>query len=923
MKTSILTTKLNLPSPPTHLVTRPRLIERLNEGLQRKLTLISAPAGFGKTTLAGEWVDSLQSSVPPGSQLITKVTWLSLDESDDDSTRFLAYLIAALQTIEPNMGKGVLRALQSPQTPPTEAILTSLINELAAYPHRITVVLDDYHLIDAQEIHQALGFLLDHLPRSMHLVIATREDPHLPLARLRASNQLTELRAVDLRFTSSEAAEFLNQIMRLELSAEDIDALESRTEGWVVGLQLAAISMQGRGETTDPIRSFTGSHRFVLDYLMEEVLDQQPEDIRAFLLQTAILDRFDSALCNALTGQDNSQAILEMLERANLFIVPLDNQRRWYRYHHLFADLLRQRLRHRLADSVPTLHLRASTWYEQNGLVDQAIDHALRAGDPARAAQMIEEDIDAMWGRGEHGRLQRWLSRLPEEVLATTPNINVFQARYLCSSGQLDAAERTLQLIERALEANADPGRQRELQDQNSLTDGDRLQLHGRVAATRALLCSYRGDVPGIIQQGHRALEYLPSGDLAWRGATALTLGSAHGFKGDMAAAYDALLEALRACEAAGDIYPIMLANLQLAITLREQGRLQRTLEICQQQRQFAIQFDMAQTRLTGYLLAVWGETLAELNDLDEAKERAKEGFVLTGRSGHVTMIGWSFLCLMRILSSRGELAEAEETIQEMKAVARESQLPPWVTNQMGAWQARLWLAQDRLKAASRWVTERGLAPTGESEPLQGISYFALFDYLVLARILIAQGHLGEAARLLADLRKAAEAGDRTSSVIAILVLEALTFQAGGETDRANSALARALTLAEPEGFVRVFVDEGPPMAQLLREAQNRGIALDYGRRLLAAFPAHELIPTDAKVGQVDQSESIEPLSEREIEVLQLIAQGLTNGEIAATLHLSPNTVKVHTRNIYGKLGAHHRADAVARARVLGILSFL
>jgi LuxR family maltose regulon positive regulatory protein len=933
---TLLQTKLYIPPLRPNLVPRPRLIQRLNQGLQQgcKLTLVSAPAGFGKTTLVAEWISSLpqdDSITPTPAHPYTRSqkAWLSLDEGDNDPARFLAYLITALNRAEGMdnpLGEGALKMLQSPQPPPAEEVLTSLINDIATIPDRIVLALDDYHVIVASPVDDALTFLLEHLPPQMHLAIATREDPQLPLARLRARGQLTELRAADLRFTSSEAAEFLNQVMGLDMLAEDIATLETRTEGWVAGLQFAALafqgqsSMQGRESTTDLINSFTGSHRFVLDYLIEEVLEQQSQSIQNFLLQTAVLDRMTGSLCDALTGHDDGQETVESLEHSNLFIIPLDEERRWYRYHHLFSDLLRRRLRQRQPDWAPMLHHRASEWYEKNGFADQAIKHALRTNDSERAAQLIEERSDATWGRGEHKKLRGWLDSLPEEMLTSRPHISIMQARYQCNSGQLDAAEKTLQSAERALDSSTDRAPETEPQKQIPFTHSDKVKLRGRAASTRALICSYQGDVPGIIRHARQALEYLPREDLTWRSVTALTLGNAHGFKGDMPAAYEARSEALKACQAASDIYFVMIANIELAITLREQGRLHRTIEICRQQQQAAVEFGLPQARIVGWLLAVWGETLAELDDLNGAVDRAKKGFKLTERSGDLQMLGWSFMCLIRILISRGDLADAEETIQKMENHGRESQLPPWITNQMAAWQARLWLAQNKLESASQWVEERGLETGGEPIRLQEIGFFLLFDYLILARVLIAQERLDESAKLLQHLLKAAEAGGRISKVIEIKTLQALAFQAGDETDRAMSALEEALTLAEPEGFIRIFVDEGRPMARLLYQALNRGIAPEYVRRLLAAFSSGAPMQAGTTISLADQSELVEPLSERELEVLQLIAEGLTNREIADRLYLSLNTVKVHARNIYGKLDAHSRTQAVARVRNLGIL---
>jgi LuxR family maltose regulon positive regulatory protein len=924
MTTPLLTTKLYIPPARPSLVPRPRLIEQLDEGLHsgRKLTLISAPAGFGKTTLVSEWVDHLRSDGAKEDQVEYRIAWLSLDESDNDPTRFLSYTIAALRTIEADIAKGVLSALQSPQPPPAEDILTVFINEITVIPGRIVLVLDDYHLIEARPVHDALTFLLRHLPPQMHLVIATRDDPHLPLARLRARGQLTELRATDLRFTSSEAAEFLNQVMGLNLSVEDIAALETRTEGWIAGLQLAAISMQGREDATSLIESFSGSHRYVLDYLIEEVLDQQSERVQNFLLQTAVLDRLTGPLCDAVrfgfsktpTGQDNGQAILEMLERANLFIVPLDNERRWYRYHHLFADLLRQRLHQTQSERLPILHNRASEWYEQDGLADEAIEHALRAKDFERAANMIEAYVDDIWQLGEHSRLRRWLDGLPDEVIFSKPNLCIFHSVHLFYGGQMDEAVLRLQAAEQALDPSISFETDTALIEPDQLLDPNSITLLGRAVAVRAGWAAYLGDVQGMIQYARQALQYLPECDSAWRSTALGSLGNAYSFMGDVASAYQARSEALEASRAAGNAYLILYASLRLVLTLRDLGRLSQAIEICQQQSELANESGLSQTVVVGWLTTLWGEVLAERNELDRALQLVLKGVELTERGKGVAVLCASYLCLMRVLFSRGEMDNAKEIIQKVNSITLEHDVPPWTTNQMAAWQGRIWLAQDRLDSASQWAEEYELDVDGELGPLHD------FDYVVLARILIAQGKLDETDRLLQRLLEAAEAGGRTSKVIEILMLQALAFQAGGDTTRAMAALERALALAEPGGFIRIFVDEGPPMARLLYEAVTRGIAPDYARRLLAAFPVPEPEQAAPSRTQASRSDLIEPLSERELEVLQLISEGLTNSEIASRLYLSLNTVKSHTRNIYGKLGVHSRTQAASRARALGLL---
>jgi len=913
----LLSTKLNIPRALSELVPRPRLIKRLNEGLHRKLTLISAPAGFGKTALVSQWLGNLDFDGGDKRGYGYRTAWLSLDESDNDLARFLAYLIAVLNQSTGNevaLGKGVLGLLQSPHPPQAEAVLTPLINELAAIPKRIILVLDDYHSIDSPPVNDALTFLLKHQPEQMHLVLTTRDDPQLSLARLRARGQLTELRATDLRFSTVEAAEFLNRVMGLDLSPEDIAALENRTEGWIAGLQLAAISMQGHKDSSSIIQSFTGSHRFILDYLIEEVLEQQSEGVQTFLLQTAILNRLNGSLCDFLIGQGNGQSTLEKLERANLFIVALDQERHWYRYHRLFADLLRKRQLQIWPDQVPVLHCKASEWYEQNGFVDEAIEHALCGEDFKRAGNLIEQHFDEMYQRGEHTKLRRWLAGLPVEWMFSKPQLCLLYAWNLFTSGQQDAAERSLQAVENMLDPSLVRADDTLLIEQPQMSNADRMKLCGRAAAMRAFLASYRADVPGTIQYASQALAQLSEQDLTWRGTAAIALGDAYGIKGQMAAAYQARLEALAISKATGDLYLSLIANLKLTDTLRMQGQLQRVIEICQQQLRLANESGLSHTIMAAWLLAIWGETLAELNDLDEALQQAKKGTQLSECGKDMMVLSSSCLCLVRVLFSSGDVVGAEQIIQKMEDIARKTHIPPWITNPMAAWKARIWLVQDKLEAASRCLDERGLDTAGSP------TYLHEMEYMALARILIAQGRLEEATKLLQQLRKSADAGGRTSRLIEILILQALSLQARGDIDQALSILDQALIIAEPGGFIRVFVDEGPRMARLLYESLARGIAPDYIRRLLAAFPVDEPVQAGPTKHPADQSALVEPLSERELEVLQLIAEGLTNSEVASRLFLSLNTIKVHTSNIYSKLAVNNRTSAVARARALGIL---
>jgi LuxR family maltose regulon positive regulatory protein len=912
----LLATKLFIPPTRPELVPRPRLIDQLNASAYPgcKLILISAPAGFGKTTLVSEWVQAMGRATPP-----MAIAWLSLDEGDNDPTRFLAYFIAALNQakgIEAEIGKGSLSMLQSPQPPPTKAVLTTLINEIASIPDRMILVLDDYHVIESTQVDDVLTFLLEYLPPQIHLVIATREDPHLPLPRLRARGQMTELRAANLRFTSAEAAEFLNQTTGLSLSTEEIAALETRTEGWIAGLQLAAISMRGRDDAADLIKSFTGSHRYVLDYLIEEVLNRQTQHVQNFLLQTAILNRLTGSLCDTVTDQKNSQAILEMLARANLFIVPLEEEHRWYRYHHLFADLLRQRLRQTTPEQVPELQIRASKWFEKNELIDEAIEYSMRAEAYERSAQLIEEHVSALWQRNEHGKLQHWLALLPIELIYSKPQLCVFQAMYQFPNGQLKEANLSLQAIEQALESNHDRRLESPNSDQEALlSDKDERRLRGQVAAIRAFMASYtQEDMQKVIQHARQALEYLTEQELAWRSPTLITLGDAYESQGQMVAAHKVRLEALATGKASGDTYIFIVVNLRLAEILRQQGKLQQVIGICEHMMKKADESGISETPLVGLLLGIWGEVLAEINDLDRAIDLTKKGVKLTARGGDVWYNVLSNLYLVRVLFSSGDIPGVEDVIHSMENTARESDLYLLALHQLSAWQARSWLVKGKLEIASRWAGERELDPDAE------LTYLHEMENITYARILIAQKQFDEAIGLLQRLLEATEIGGRISRMIEILTLQALVYQAKGEPSQAISTLEQALNLAGPEGFIRTFVDEGLPMARLLYEALDREIAPDYVRRLLAAFPVTKPKGTASIKSQVDQSELIEPLSEREIEVLQLIAKGLTNRVIATRLVLSVHTVKTHSRNIYGKLGVNNRTQAVNRARSLGIL---
>jgi LuxR family maltose regulon positive regulatory protein len=937
MSTPLLRTKLHMPSVRPGLVLRPRLIERLNAGLQHKLTLISTPAGFGKTTLLSEWIqDRLTSPL--------HVAWVSLDEGDNDPTRFWSYFIAALQAAQAEVGEAALPMLQSSQQPPIEAILTILINEMIERPGAFVLVLDDYHLIEVQPIHNTLAFFLDHLPQSMHLVIAGRADPPLPLARLRGRDQLTELREADLRFTPDEAAAFLSQVMGLKLSAEDVAALAARTEGWVTGLQMAALSMQRREDVAGFIAAFTGSHRYILDYLVEEVLYQQPEDVQTFLLQTAILDRLTGPLCDAVTlarsrdlhpgqaGPGNSQEMLERLEANNLFIMPLDEDRRWYRYHHLFADLLRNQLGRIQPGLLPTLHRRASDWYEGNGLPAEAVGHALAAGDVERVARLVEGNALVMMDHGELTTLLKWLDALPDDLVRSRPWLCVFYAWTLVYTGRLDAVEVWLQDAEKSLDGLAGRTEVPVLPQGDALPGKARQDIEGHIAAIRAYVAASREEISQAIEFAHQAIRLLPERDLMARSFAALVLGSGYRYSGDLVAASQALVEAIAISRAAGDSHLATLSSCNLAGQLIHQGQLRKaaatfrdllqpvslTLPLSSKEESRG-GVGVRRLPFTGLASTGLATVLREWNDLQSAERLAREGLELSKQWGQAEILMHGYVELARVLQARENKDEALDAIQMARQIARG--LASLFIDTTAAVEARLWLAQGDVAAASRWVQESGVSIDGELSFRHGLLY------TTLARVLIAQGKQGEALGLLVRLLEVVEAAGAMGYAIENLALQAMALQAQGELDQALATLERALSLAEPEGYVRIFVDEGAPMAALLRKAAAGGFCPGYVERLLAALesetkgerktPSSSLSPV---IPGPESSPLVEPLSEREIEVLRLIAAGRSNREIAEELFLAVGTVKKHINNIFGKLSVRKRTQAVARARELGML---
>ena len=909
MPIALLETKLYVPRPRRGLVLRPRLSERLDRGTESKLVLVSAPAGFGKTTLLTEWL----AARPAGLGDERLAAWLSLDRGDNDPASFWAYVIAALRTVASGVGESALALLDAPQPPPIETVLTALLNDLGAVAGEVVLVLDDYHVIDAREVQDAMAYLLGHLPPWLHVVIASRTDPALPLARMRARGELAEIRAAELRFTADEAAAYLNEMMGLGLTAPDVAALEGRTEGWIAALQLAALSMQGRDDVAGFIAGFAGDDRYVVDYLAEEVLARQPDRVQAFLLQTSILGRLSGPLCDAVTGQGDGKAMLEALDRGNLFLVSLDDRRRWYRYHHLFADVLQARLLDEQPGQVPDLHRRASEWHEQNGEQPEAVRHALAAGDFDRAAGLVELALLAMRRTRQEARLRGWLEVLPDEVVQVRPVLSAYFAGVLLMGGELEGVEGRLRDAERWLEpATGDCAEPLVHSAKMIVADEEEYRrLPATIELYRAGHALARGDAPDTVRHAQRAIELALEDDHLCRASAAALLGLVYWGSGDLEAGHRGYFACVEGLRRAGFIADTLGCSIALADIRSTQGRLGEALRTFEQALQLAGE-QGGSVRGTADMYVGMSEIARERDDLHGARQLLLQGQELGEHTGlPQNRYRWR-VAMARVRQAEGNLADALGLLDEAERHYVSDFFPN--VRPVPALRARVWIAQGRLGQALGWVREQGLSVDDD------LGYLREFEHITLARLLLArcQGEgaersAHEAARLLERLLRAAEEGDRTGRVIEILVLRALAHQAMGDIPAALGFLDRAVTLAEPEGYVRVFADEGPPMTSLLRAAAKQRPRRDYVRRLLAAASGTE------RNGPVEQA-LIEPLSERELDVLRLLGGELDGPAIARELMVSLNTVRTHTKNIYAKLAVTNRRAAVRRAAELNLL---
>jgi len=880
MANPLVETKLHVPSPRRNLVARRRLHARLQNAADAKLMLVSAPAGFGKTTLLTEWLGTFADE---GSA----VAWLSLDERDNDPALFWSYILAALQVAAPGLGANAQALLDAGNTP-AEVVLTTLVNELRRVDHDVVLVLDDFHVIDRGDIQDGLAYLLDHLPEHVHLVIASRADPALPLARLRARGQLGEIRAADLRFTAEEAAQYLNGPMGLELTATDIATLEARTEGWIAALQLAALSLQGRENAAGFIAGFAGDDRFIVDYLVGEVLQRQPEAVRQFLLQTSVLDRLQGSLCDAVTDATGGKAALESLDRQNLFVIPLDDRREWYRFHHLFADVLRARLLDEDPDAPVELHGRASVWYADNGEPSDAIRHALAAGDFTRAATLAELAMPAMRRDRQDATLREWAHIIPEDVVRLRPVLAMGLVGVLMSTEEPERVDAHLRDAEQWLALAPDA------RDAAGMIVVDEAQLRalpGAIEMYRAAFALMRGDIAATVAHARRVLAIAPDDDELGLAAAHALLGLAAWSEGDLDSAFTEYTQSIAGMRRIGHIADILGESIAMADIRVAQGRLRDAQRLYEQGLQLVADHGAGPLRGTADMHVGLAEILRERDDREGAEEHLRRGEALE-QFGTRQYPYRSRAVRAGLLLAEGDTAGCLALLEDAERVY-DTDLSPAV-RPVGARRARTHVLQGDINAARAWVRERGLSTNDE------LRYVTEFEHITLAIVLINdqpdEHELQKVSAMLERLLADAEAGGRGSSVIEIRAVQALAFDARGETASALDALRRADALAEPEGYVRVFAFLGPRL-QALREALTTGVAR----------------PAAQQTGLVD------PLSDRELDVLRLLRSELGGPDIARELTVSLHTMRTHTKNIYTKLGVNSRREAVRRADELGL----
>jgi LuxR family maltose regulon positive regulatory protein len=893
----VLGTKIHIPAARPNLVPRPRLTGRMSPDHLPRLVLVCAPAGFGKTTLLTQW---LTASNAPDLQ----IAWVSLDEGDNDPHRFLEHVVAAFIAVRDLPEAAQL--LADGATPPALAVLTSVVNELDLLPGRTVLALDDYHVIDSPDVHALLTFLVDHLPPHVSLAVATRADPPLPLPRLRARGELLEMRAADLRFTEREARDFLDQVMGLDLTSGDVSALAARTEGWAAGLQLAGLSLQGVDDTGTFVNAFAGTHRFVLDYLVEEVLAHQPDNIRRFLLETSILDEMTATLADAVTSRDDGQAVLEQLDRANLFVVPLDDTRTWYRYHHLFGEALHARLVAADPERAAELHGAASRWCATHDRPEEAVRHALAGRDPEHAADVVEWALPDLRRARHHDRqIRDWLTALPDESVGTRPLLAAYRAWTRLVEGDLAGVETWLRRAEEASTTNPPHPRS----DASPATVEELRTLPATISVFRASVAQAQGDTEESRRQARAALALIGPQDHMARGGAAGFLGMAAWARGDLEEAVTTFQDAMRALAAAGDVADELGGTVVLGGMWTARGRPDRARSLFERALTTAQAHPGAALATLGDLHVGLAEVLGEQAHLDPANEHLAAAAVLGDTASLLENRHRWAVVSARLHRARGNLDGATDLLEQAGALYRPGFFPD--VRPIPAQLARIHIAQGRLTQAQEWAEQAGVqdATTGE--------YLDEFKQLTFVRLLLAQHRAGPAAGLLDEaetrldrIAPGAVRGGRGASTMDVHLMRALVNDARGDRPAALTDLAIALTLGVPAGFVQHFLDEGEALTSLLVAAERHPAAGEHVRTLRTA----SLRTATSTEGNTD-----EVLSERELEVLRLLATALSGPDIARELFVSVNTLRTHTKHIFTKLDVNTRRAAVERARDRGL----
>lgn len=890
-----LATKLFIPKAHDKLIVRPDLLGKLNAYDNHKMTLVSAPAGFGKTTILTQWI----------AQCNHPVAWLSLDEKDNDPYSFLRYFIAALQTVDSKVGAAAANGLQTVQKQSLTAVLIPLLNDIAEREYRLCLVLDDYHCIESPEVHEILRYIFQHMPPQMHLILSTRVDPPLPLAKMRARKTLAEIRIDELCFKRQDIGHFFHEIIGLPLSHKELSVLKQRTEGWAAGLQLVAISLLGSEDTQGFIEAFAGDNRFIADYLMEEVLQKQNEGTSKFLLRTSVLGQLSADLCDHILETEDSQSTLEDLEHQNLFIIPLDNKRKWFRYHHLFRDLLYQRLKKEDNALISELLVKASRWHEKSGYKDSAVDYAIAAEDFTYAAKLLEQISAQYWSYDQRTKLTIWLEKIPQEYIHEYPELCLLFAWVLLDDNRREEAIENLIIVEQFI-----GGLQgREIEGAVIHEKFDIQEIRGKMFVLRALVETGSGDFPRIIEFAENGLEHLPLGSHSWRANGLLALGIAYSLKGELDSAVGSYIQSMKLSKTAGNLDLYFRAGIWLVARLTYAAQLDQAISICEEMFDVIKKDNLEHSPFATGVYLSWGNIMYERNRLEEAFRYIKRDFEKIEAALDISHKAWCYCCMMKILSAQNDMAGVNFVIEKLERMEAAFELPYSFSLLTGSWKAKMWLLQGENDKVQRWFLDKKLTLSDEIEAYRDLGH------IILARSLFAENRIVEVRDLLRKLIRGGEKLGRSLLLIEALLVYAQVVQVDGDSAEAGAAVGRALRLAEKGKCVRVFLNEGQPVARLIEQLldEKEDVPRSFAQQLLAEFKISEI--TESEMQQ-------EPalLSERELEILRFIAAGLSNKKIMEKLYISLSTVKTHLRNIYVKLDAHSRTEAVAKALELNLL---